>query len=818
AALGGLYGSTTAGIGAASAAAGGSEAAAAGAGLTGAAASMGWVPVVGWILAGMATANKLYANGWDPNNGSIDNVGKIVGNSSLIANKTLTSIGISPSIANLLSGASIMSALFGRKNPKVTSAGVEGMITVDGGFQGQDYADWTAKGGVFRSDANGTVHSAATQQQVDLINGTVQSTVATIKDLSNAIGGDDGLQGKLSQFQYSIRNDWQNQDNVTKSLTDLSNSLVSAVYPLQQYQQSGETLAQTATRLTTVFNATNGLADMLGKTMTDAFGAVGLASANVRLNLVAAAGGIDSFNSEVSAYFQAYYSSGEQLSEAQKQMQRSFESLGLEVPKSKDAFRALVSSLDLTTTSGQATFAALMAIAPAFDQMTQAAQQAADAQQSLWNNYFGAIYSSGQQSAMSMRQLQDQFTALGVAMPKTTAGFQALVENMDTSDPKVKALQNSLLALAPAFGQVMTAADQARQQALGDVQTAYTNQVQAIQSNIDSINQFIDSLTSLKQSLKLGDLSTLSPQDKYLAEKKLFNETSAKAAAGDKDAQSQLPQVAQDFLNASRAYNASSQAYVDDFNAVQSALDSNIATAQAQLSAAQQQLAATNQMVQGILDLNQTAQSLADALSAYFAAGGTRSAAGGGGGGVGVPAGSGMTRDQVLATADPITGLIPYSDANPYGPMGGITGAQWDAANAAGASAAFLAANPWIAELAAQHAMNGSHAGGLDSVPFDGYRAELHKGEAVVTSANNQKLSQLLNIDWSQYGRGSNAALVAEIQALRDEVAQLRGTVQTVGVAQLQQAEQQHAENRADMSRQTRHLQTVGDNTARMAR
>ena len=30
--------------------------------------------------------------------------------------------------------------------------------------------------------------------------------------------------------------------------------------------------------------------------------------------------------------------------------------------------------------------------------------------------------------------------------------------------------------------------------------------------------------------------------------------------------------------------------------------------------------------------------------------------------------------------------------------------------------------------------VNGSHAGGLDYVPFDGYIAELHKGERVLTA------------------------------------------------------------------------------------
>ena len=60
----------------------------------------------------------------------------------------------------------------------------------------------------------------------------------------------------------------------------------------------------------------------------------------------------------------------------------------------------------------------------------------------------------------------------------------------------------------------------------------------------------------------------------------------------------------------------------------------------------------------------------------------------------------------------------------------------------------------------------GSHAGGLASVPYDGYTAELHAGERVLTAYEARNYS-------GQSGSG-NEALLAEVRGLREEVKGLR--------------------------------------------
>jgi hypothetical protein len=76
-------------------------------------------------------------------------------------------------------------------------------------------------------------------------------------------------------------------------------------------------------------------------------------------------------------------------------------------------------------------------------------------------------------------------------------------------------------------------------------------------------------------------------------------------------------------------------------------------------------------------------------------------------------------------------------------------------------------------------AVNGSHANGLASVPFDGYLAELHQGERVMTAAENREYSG------SNVGFATDmvAPLLKEIAALRAEVKALKQEVSNQGDA-----------------------------------
>ena len=83
---------------------------------------------------------------------------------------------------------------------------------------------------------------------------------------------------------------------------------------------------------------------------------------------------------------------------------------------------------------------------------------------------------------------------------------------------------------------------------------------------------YVTQLRAFSQSLAMGNLSTLSPGEKYTTARSEFDDVARRAALGDQDALDSLQNVAQSYLQASREYNASSMQYAADYNNVQAAL------------------------------------------------------------------------------------------------------------------------------------------------------------------------------------------------------------------------------------------------------
>lgn len=146
---------------------------------------------------------------------------------------------------------------------------------------------------------------------------------------------------------------------------------------------------------------------------------------------------------------------------------------------------------------------------------------------------------------------------------------------------------------------VQDGADAAQLAALMEVQLAETRRaaLDKLQSQITSLTTTIDDLAKFQTDLKLGGLTGLSPTQQLQAAREQYQQVVAQAEAGSQTAAQELPNVAQAFLQASRAVNASGGRYQADFTTVlsdaaqvQQLFEGQRTAAQAQVDLLQSQL------------------------------------------------------------------------------------------------------------------------------------------------------------------------------------------------------------------------------------
>lgn len=143
---------------------------------------------------------------------------------------------------------------------------------------------------------------------------------------------------------------------------DLIEQVAKAVLGDQTLVRAGETSAQALDRLATSLQVTNAAFDTLGTTLFDA----SLQGGSFASQLIDLFGGVDQFNQATTSYFQNFYSEAERTETATRQLSEALGQLGISLPESRDAYRQLVESQDLTTESGRATYAALIQLSGAF--------------------------------------------------------------------------------------------------------------------------------------------------------------------------------------------------------------------------------------------------------------------------------------------------------------------------------------------------------------------------------------------------------------------------------------------------------------------
>ena len=643
-----------------------------------------------------------------------------------------------------LYGGDIINGLFGRK---LKDSGIEGDFGGASGFEGRQFEYY--KGGLFRSDK--TKYKDLDEETRAALADTFNAMRSGAKEMAGVLGlGTQAIDGFTAHVKVSLKGlSAEEADKRLKEEFDkVAESLASTTLGTQDYTRAGETALQTLTRLSGSLTGVNQVFENLGATLY----ASSLAGADMASQLVDLFGGMDGLSQTAGSYMQNYYSADEQRAAMQRQLQKAFDGLDLKLPDidASDAraqFRALAEAQDLTTDAGRKTYASLLQLSGAFASITQSAEDAASAAKQLADEQERARQDSIRSASDLLKRAIDRDRD---ALQDQASGMQDVINALSASVSTLKNNARELYGQVDGTAQMLAAQGMVYiEQALGGVRaggsiTDYTGLTDAIGAARGGINsgayasQFERERDALVLAGQLSELGELGDLQLSIEERQL------KALTAQIDALDALGQRADDLINGTTALTGTVQSYFDQLLA---------------------------------LLAPEKPEEAEKKTGGVFAIGGSATGGGGDGGtpydkdaAVRYTVGAQLKygADKGLSHDDPA--VLKAINAAVYGT--GIT--QADIAKAYGVP------EDDIARLFAGVGLPKFDVG-TNRVPRTGL-AVVHEGEAIIPKAYNP---------WAGGGQaGGNAEMVAELRALREEVAQLRAASQATASSTAQMAEQ----------------------------
>ena len=416
------------------------------------------------------------------------------------------------------------SRLFGRnRNVSNDAAGIQGTFDISG-FSGDAFQERSQKGGTFRSDRRWTDYSAIGSDMDKALDSMLKQAVSGVKTIGRALNVETeaALEGFSHTFalQLSENGDMSKAgEKIAAELKKVQDELATRLVPnIADFARYGETASDTFGRLNQEVAATDAILLAMGKDANEAFGAVGLASVKAREDLIDLAGGLDALASKTQSFYANFYSSEEQVqlaaTQAQKALTEGFAEIGQSIPATREAFRALVESQDLSTEAGRKLWNSLLDLQDEFDAVADGADATAASMQSAADklaaatttaqqgqaSLFDTFASDAQKLDAAKKIVNDTFASIGKAVPDSAGAFLSLAQSIDPATEAGQGLIAALAKVSNAFAYTQTAAQSAalaaEKQAIDAAQAAEKQAIDAAQAQVDGTARAMDQLAA----------------------------------------------------------------------------------------------------------------------------------------------------------------------------------------------------------------------------------------------------------------------------------------------------------------------------------
>ena len=405
------------------------------------------------------------------------------------------------------------SRLFGHnRNISNDAAGIQGVFDLSG-FTGSSFQERSQKGGAFRSDKRWTDLSSVGGDVDRYLDGLLKQTVSGIQAVGKTLNVETvkAMEGFSHEFRLQLteNGDWSKAgEKIADEISKVSDELVSRLVPaIGDFAHFGESATETFQRLNSEVQATDAILLAMGKNAAEAFGGVGLASIAARENLIDLAGGLDQLANKTQSYYANFYSSEEQVQLAAKQAQKvlteGFAEIGQSIPATREAFRALVESQDLSTEAGRKLWNSLLDLQDEFDTVADGADATAASMQAAADklaaatttaqqgqaSLFDTFASDAQKLDAAKKIVNDTFASIGKAVPDSAGAFLALAQSIDPATEAGQGLIAALAKVSNAFAYTQTAAQSA-------ALAAEKQAIDAAQAQVDGTARAMDQLAA----------------------------------------------------------------------------------------------------------------------------------------------------------------------------------------------------------------------------------------------------------------------------------------------------------------------------------
>ncbi|QJC56136.1 hypothetical protein HC248_01422 [Polaromonas vacuolata] len=504
--------------------------------------------------------------------------------------------------------------------------------------------------------------------------------------------------------------------------------------------------------------------------------------------LIAAAGGLDALSGKLVSYYDNFYTAEEKRAQTVKNITSSLNDAGFTTSveaiatMTREQFRALAESLDVTTDAGQKSYAALIGVAGVFAEITQVGSVAAKSVVTIADAYIRltTILKTNEQIAQERIGLEGQLNALTDTAAQSLSrqrdaldgSNQALFDQVQAYSALNTAVDNALATVSRSIAAekervgIIRDSAQSSVTSITGVFTLLRDQIEQLYGSVSSTgaaralqgNSFINQ--ALMEALSTGRLPDQQELSKAIA-----------AARGGLDATEFATQFEAD---KAALVMAGKLSRLSDIAGPQlTAAERALQVAQDQLTALDAQMTLAQKQVDALNGINTSVLSVVDAMNGLASAIGAQAAAkaavtqasgslGAAGGGEGWANDSAYNHPSNVSVNSTDSALLQAAKLVYQSTQGGVSTAQFNAATAA-VGGDIYAATGWNGDPESFRSMYG-FAVGTNYVPQD-MVAQIHEGEMIVPKAYNPSAGGKL---------GSNDRLEKLVEGLTAEVQRLQ--------------------------------------------